>query len=565
MRLFSPTIRTIPWLAMALLSLPVAGGLAGILAPALGWLPALGGDELTLEHWRTLVATPGLADMVRLSLSAGLASSLISLAIVMLFLGAFAETRALALVRRLLSPLLAVPHAAAAIGIAFLLTPSGLASRMISPWPSGWDTPPDYLFPGDPWGLGLTIGLVIKEVPFLLLMSLAALPQCQAQARLRLARSLGYAPVTAFAKAVLPGLYPLIRLPIYAVIAFASANVEVAMILGPTTPPPLAVAVVRWINDPDLSMRFVASAAALLQLGVTLAALGLWWLGERLVARLTRTALTSGRRQAGDRLWAGAGGLTTLLAVLLLGGSLVGLVLWSLAAWWPFPAALPNPLSLHAWQGALPGLKDPLAQTALIGLAATGLSLVLTVGALEAEHLRNRGMAAWAELVLYLPLVVPPVAFLFGLVQLQVQAGLAPGALAVILAHSLFVLPYVFLSLAESYRRLDPRWAQVAASLGHSPASLFVRVRLPLLTVPILTAAAVGFSVSVGQYLPTLLMSAGRLSTLTTEAVSLASGGDRRLTAVYALMQLLLPALGFTLALALPRLLMRHRSGVLNP
>ncbi|MGB8712981.1 MAG: ABC transporter permease, partial [Onishia taeanensis] len=161
--------------------------------------------------------------------------------------------------------------------------------------------------------------------------------------------------------------------------------------------------------------------------------------------------------------------------------------------------------------------------------------------------------------------VVPPVAFLFGLVQLQVQAGLAPGALAVILAHSLFVLPYVFLSLAESYRRLDPRWAQVAASLGHSPASLFVRVRLPLLTVPILTAAAVGFSVSVGQYLPTLLMSAGRLSTLTTEAVSLASGGDRRLTAVYALMQLLLPALGFALALALPRMLMRHRSGVLNP
>ena len=41
----------------------------------------------------------------------------------------------------------------------------------------------------------------------------------------------------------------------------------------------------------------------------------------------------------------------------------------------------------------------------------------------------------------------------------------------------------------------------------------------------ILTAAAVGFAVSVGQYLPTLLIGAGRLPTITTEAVALASGG----------------------------------------
>ncbi|MGC3874727.1 ABC transporter permease [Halomonas sp. GXIMD04776] len=557
-------VRLAPWLAIALLSLPVASGLVGVIAPAFGWLPALGGDTLTLTHWQALLERPGLDRMVQLSYVTGLASAGLSLSIVVLFLGAFMHTRLFSAVRRLLSPLLAVPHAAAAIGLAFLLAPSGLLSRALSPRLTGWQHPPDILFPGDPHGLALITGLVLKEVPFLLLMSLAALPQCRASERLRVARSLGYGPLSAFLKAVLPGLYPLLRLPVYAVIAFASSTVDVALILGPTTPPPLSVAVLRWLNDPDLSMRFMASAGALLQLGVTLAALATWWLIEFLVRRLTRAWLANGRRRNGDALLGSIALGAVSFSLLLIVGSLIGLVLWSLAAYWPFPQALPQPMTLRNWMGAAGSLSDPLTQAAAIGIVATLLSLVLVVGALEAETLHERQTRSWAQLILYLPLLVPPVAFLFGLVLMQVQVGAPPGIAAVILGHAVFVLPYMFLSLAESYRRLDPRWAYLARSLGASPGRVFWRVRLPMLSVPLLTAAAVGFAVSIGQYLPTLLLGAGRVSTITTEAVSLASGGDRRLTAVYALMQLAMPALGFSLALSLPRLVFRRRSGLLT-
>ncbi|SDL18841.1 putative thiamine transport system permease protein [Modicisalibacter muralis] len=557
-------IRLAPWLAIALLSLPVISGLAGVIAPAFGWLPALGGDMLTLAHWQALWQAPGLARMVQLSYTTGLISAALSLTIVALFLGAFMQTRLFTAVRRLLSPLLAVPHAAAAIGLAFLLSPSGLLSRSLSPWLTGWQYPPDILFPGDPHGFALIAGLVIKEIPFLLLMSLAALPQCQANERLHVARALGYGPLTAFLKAVLPGLYPLLRLPVYAVIAFASSTVDVALILGPTTPPPLAVAVLRWLNDPDLAMRFMASAGALLQLLVTLAALASWWLIERLIHWSTTGWLANGRRRSADRLLGGIALGAISVALLLMLSSLLGLTLWSLAAYWPFPQALPQPLTLRNWMDATGGLGDPLSQAAVIGIAATLLSLVLVVGALEAETLNECPTRPWAQLVLYLPLLVPPVAFLFGLVMLQAQFGVKPGLTVVVFSHAVFVLPYVFLSLVESYRRLDPRWARLARSLGASPARVFWRVRLPMLCAPLLTAAAVGFAVSIGQYLPTLLLGAGRVSTITTEAVNLASGGDRRLAAVYALLQLALPALGFALALGLPRLLFRHRSGLLT-
>ena len=55
------------------------------------------------------------------------------------------------------------------------------------------------------------------------------------------------------------------------------------------------------------------------------------------------------------------------------------------------------------------------------------------------------------------------------------------------------------------------------------------------------------------------LAGAGRVTTITTEAVALASGGNRRVIGVYAFLQMLLPAFGFLVATAVPALLFRHR------
>ncbi|MDP9138901.1 MAG: ABC transporter permease, partial [Pseudomonadota bacterium] len=58
------------------------------------------------------------------------------------------------------------------------------------------------------------------------------------------------------------------------------------------------------------------------------------------------------------------------------------------------------------------------------------------------------------------------------------------------------------------------------------------------------------------------LFSSGRVPTITTEAVTLASGGDRRLNAVYALLQALLPFAGFLLAIVAPAVLYANRRGL---
>lgn len=552
-------IRLAPAVAITFLTAPVLFGLVGVVLPAFGWLPVLGGDSLSLEPWRQLAAQPGIGMSVVVSLLAGLATTAIALTVVMLFLAGAGNGRVYQWVRRAVSPLLSMPHAAAAFGIAFLIAPSGLIARFLSPWATGWERPADLLIVHDTLGLSMMLGLVVKEIPFLLLMSLAALPQIDPARRVAVARSLGYRPVTAWLKSVAPSLYPLIRLPVYAVIAFSSSVVDVSLILGPTNPPTLAVSIIRWFHDPMLETRFLASAGAVLQLGVTGLAMGLWWLAERVVGYCVRCWIERGARAFCDSLLRFLGITLICLAVILAAAGVVALVINSFAGFWRFPDALPQAFSLRQWNRAGPGILQALGVTFTVGFLATAISVVLVMASLENEVRRARPSGQAAMRILYLPLIVPQIAFLFGIVTGAEAIGFRPGLALVVAGHVIFVLPYVYLSLSESYRQLDPRWVMVARTLGAGPNGAFWRVRLPMLLAPCLTAVAIGLAVSVGQYLPTQLMGAGRVPTVTTEAVALAAGGSRRIIGVWALVQALVPAVGFALALMLPRLLYRNR------
>jgi putative thiamine transport system permease protein len=381
----------------------------------------------------------------------------------------------------------------------------------------------------------------------------------RAEEHLRMARSLGYGPVQAWLKVVLPLVWPQIRLPVYAVLAYSLSVVDMALVLGPTTPPTLAPMVLRWFSDPDLTMRFQAAAGASLQFALVAAAIALWRCAEAVLGRLARPWLGGGAR-------GGAGHLPRALAwvgiALLFGlwlGSLLGLAVWSVAERWLFPAAWPDGLSLAAWQERSGGLLPPAVTTLIVGLAAALLALALVAGCLENESRTRRRPGRGALTLIYLPLLVPQIGFLFGVQVLLVAVELDGGWLGLIWTHLLFVLPYVFLALADPYRSLDPRYARSALALGKPPWLVFARVKLVMLLRPVLIALALGFAVSVAQFLPTLFAGGGRFSTLTTEALTLSAGGNRRLIGQFGLMLALLPLAGFALALAIPAWRFRER------
>jgi len=358
----------------------------------------------------------------------------------------------------------------------------------------------------------------------------------------------------------LPSLYGYMRLPILAVLAYSSASVEIPLILGPNTPPTLAVAIMQWFNDVDLSLRIKASSGAVIQILVTLSLLLTWWGIELLVKKCSASWLTNGEREHGGMIIKRVTDVITFIMISTIAFALLGMVLWSFAGFWSYPNILPDQFLTMHWQSAFTQMQTPLFNTLIIAFSSTLLAIILTLLALESEQQSNKTISAVSGLIIYLPLLIPSIAFLFGLVWMFEQVNSQHTYLNVVFTHLLFVLPYVFLSLANSYRRLDPRFSSVAASLGAPPSKIFWQLKLPLLISPILIASALGLAISFSQYLPTLLAGAGRINTITTEAVTLANGASRRASAVYALMQMLLPALFFILAWLTPKILSRARA-----
>jgi len=150
-------------------------------------------------------------------------------------------------------------------------------------------------------------------------------------------------------------------------------------------------------------------------------------------------------------------------------------------------------------------------------------------------------------------LLLPQIAFLFGMQILLIWLGFDGVFLALIWTHCLFVFPYVMLSLAPSWRRFDSRYLAIAATLGAGPIRRFLFIKLSMMTLPVLTAFAVGFAVSSALYLPTIFASNGRVMTLTTEAVTLAAGAGRQNLGIASLMQMVLPLLVFLICDRLAR------------
>ncbi len=550
-----------PYVVILLLTGPVLAGLLGTVLPAFSYLPALGETSVSLDAFRAVLAEPNIARSVGLSLWTGLAATVVSVVTASGILAAGYGTKGWNRLVRLLSPILSVPHAAAAYGLMVLVMPSGFLARVVSPEISGWQNPPDILIPNDPWGLALIAGLVAKEVPFLLLLMIAAIGQIDASRSLQMTSALGYGRLAGFFHVLWPQLYRQIRFGVFAVLAFSATAVDVAIILGPTTPAPLSVQLVRWMNDPDLSMRFTASAGALLQLTLVLLLFGLWLGLEKTVVRFRTRLALRGVRFTADHVAIRLMGIIGWSLTLSTLGGLALLAVWSISGLWPFPDALPESFSLNAWMRALPSIGGPMFTTFEVGFASAAIATVLCIFCLACASPDKRSNKVM-DASLALPLIVPQTAFLFGLQIAAIKGGIGYGMVALVFVHLIFVIPYVFLSLRPAWNALDPRFGLIAVALGKSRTQTLLRVELPMLIRPVLTAFAVGFAVSAGLYLPTLLIGAGRLPTVTTEAVALAAGANRRTIGVYAFLQAVIPFAGFVLAFAVPAWLFRNRAGM---
>ncbi len=548
----SSILKAFSWVLLGVLCTPILVGVTGVLLPSFGVEPAFGRYALNLSHWHALGLEQEFWSGLWLSISSGFLATLMAYWFASSLLVSCYHRPWFQRLQSFITPILSIPHAAMTIGLLFLLAPSGWLARWFSPWLTGWDRPPNLLTTQDPFGISLILALVIKEMPYLLFALLAAVTQLQPNQHIDTARLLGYQRTTAWHFIVLPRLYPLIRLPIFIVLAFNLTVVDVAMIIGPNTPSTLAVTLLRWFNDPSLAMGGIASAAAIaLALAVVITMLVWHGLAKSMIALRHRQSLV-GKRCSETQLitHVGTAGAYITLALSLL--TLLILPLWAFTRRWRFPDSLPSTWTSDNITRASRSLIELGGQSLSLALVSTTLALAITLVFLE----RSRPQKAFGHLVdklMYVPIILPQITLLFGVQVGLLWLNLHGTWWSVVALHTLYVAPYVYLTLKGPYLAYDQRYVEQANRLRQTPLRNYVGIKLAMLKAPLWATFAIGFSVSIAQYLPTLMAGEGRITTLTTEAVSRAASGDRKLVSVLALVQSLLPLMVFLMAMVIPK------------
>jgi putative thiamine transport system permease protein len=519
---------------IVLWALPLLAALAAVLT-----LAASG------EAWRGFLAHPQMPGGLLLALWTGTAATLLALLLAVVMAMALHTTRAWQHLPLMTGAALALPHLAFAIGFGFLIMPSGVVARVLV----GGSAPPQWVTTQDPLGLSLIAVLVLKEAPFLLLMMWSALSQGDAAhrfaAQTKAARSLGHGLTSGWLRVVLPQVLRRMLWPVVIVWVYGVTVVDLALVIGPTQPPTVAAVIWSDLNDaePQINARGVAGAVALVAL-LGAASVTLWAVGK-LASASTRRFLTRGPSLRSMARPTGAVPAAALL--LIYAAVLLVLLLLSVTPRWPYPALIGEALSFDSWQRLE---VSPL-------LLSIGLAMATSIAAAAMVVLWFESVARSFDrplLVLAIAaLALPAITVAAGQYLLLLRLGLTGTRPGLFLVHLTPVLAYGFIVLSGPYRNFDDRLAAAARALGASTWRIWWAVKAPLLKAPIFASLAVGFSVSLVQFVPAQLAAGGRFSTLPMEAVTLSSGGNRSLTATYAL-ALALPGLAaFALAVILGR------------
>jgi len=161
--------------------------------------------------------------------------------------------------------------------------------------------------------------------------------------------------------------------------------------------------------------------------------------------------------------------------------------------------------SLDAWLHpcSAPGMCTSLGLSLRIGVLATiGATVLGTLVAFALARHRFRGRAA-TNLLIFLPMATPEVVMGSSLLTLFVGIGLPLGSVTILIAHIMFCLSFVVVTVKARIAGLDPRLEQAAMDLYANERQTFLRVTLPLVAPGIAAAALLSFSLSFDDYIIT--------------------------------------------------------------
>jgi len=147
-----------------------------------------------------------------------------------------------------------------------------------------------------------------------------------------------------------------------------------------------------------------------------------------------------------------------------------------------------------------------------IELAILASALAVVLGSMAAFGLvrgRMRGKPA-LQAGLYAPIVVPEIIIGVALLVLFVLLRIPRGTVALVIGHSVLILPYVFSIVSARLYGFDRSLEEAAANLGAAPLRTLREITLPLMLPAIAGAALIAFKVSFDEVVGSMFWSTSR-------------------------------------------------------
>ena len=151
------------------------------------------------------------------------------------------------------------------------------------------------------------------------------------------------------------------------------------------------------------------------------------------------------------------------------------------------------------------GMCESVVKSIEIGFLATLFATILgTLVAFALVRHRFRGRGA-TSLLIFLPMATPEVVMGSSLLALFTSAGLAGslGFWSILVAHIMFCLSFVVVTVKARLAGLDSRYEQAAMDLYANEWQTFWRITFPLVFPGILAAALLAFSLSFDDFIVT--------------------------------------------------------------
>lgn len=162
-----------------------------------------------------------------------------------------------------------------------------------------------------------------------------------------------------------------------------------------------------------------------------------------------------------------------------------------------------NQFSLAAWTNlcGVPTVCGAFASSVQIGIVSTLVATVfgaMIAFALVRYRFRGRGTT---NLLIFLPMATPEVVMGSSLLALFLNLALPLGEVTVIIAHIMFIISFVVVTVKARLQGLDPRLEEAAQDLYADPRATFRYVTFPLVLPGIVGGALLGFSLSFDDFI----------------------------------------------------------------